>query len=120
MKPMRWLAVCCLCAWLSVLSPLARAQSMDRVQIESQKLQLQKERDDIGNAYAAQAKQCWQRFWVNDCLNAARLQRRQALSPIDKQEQALRAAQRDLMVIEREERLNQKQPETPERHEAKP
>jgi hypothetical protein len=87
---------------------------MDRAQIESQKLQLQKERDDIGMSYAAQTKQCWQHFWVNECLNAARLQRRQALTPIDQQEQALRAAQRDWMVNERAERLNLKQTETKE------
>lgn len=120
MKPMRWLTVCCWVAWLTGLYSLASAQSLDRVQIESQKLQLQNERDDIGRAYAAQAKQCWQRFWVNECLNAARLQRRQALSPIDQQEQTLRAAQRERRVNERDERLNMKQPETLERHDLKP
>jgi len=53
---------------------------------------------------------------VNDCLHAARLQRRQALAPIEKQEQALRAAQRAVMLTDRELRLNAKQPESITRH----
>jgi hypothetical protein len=87
---------------------------MDRSQIEAQKLLLQTERDEIATRYTLEARLCWQRFRVNDCLQTARAQRRQALGPIDKQEQALRAAQRALMVIERQERLQAKQPDVNE------
>lgn len=87
------------------------AEPVDRSQIEAQKDQLQGQRDEIATRYARDARECWQRFRVNDCLQSARVQRRQALNPIDKQEQALRAAQRALMVIERQDRLDAKQPE---------
>ena len=96
---------------LAALSGMA-AEPLDRPQIEVQKLALQQARDEIATAYALAARQCWQRFMVNDCLHTARLQRRQSLAPIDKQDQALRAAQRALMVIERQERLDAKQPES--------
>jgi hypothetical protein len=110
--------ICCLCL-LGGFSTRA-AEPLDRPQIEAQKLLLQKERDDIATVFAVAARQCWQRFLVNDCLHAARLQRRQALSPIEKQDQALRAAQRSLAVIERQERLDAKQPESKEPHDARP
>jgi hypothetical protein len=57
---------------------------------------------------------------VNDCLHAARLQRRQALAPIEKQDQALRAAQRALTVIERQERLDAKQTEPKDLNDVRP
>jgi hypothetical protein len=100
----------CVLSVLSAFSSMA-AEPMDRSQIEAQKLLLQTERDEIATRYTLEARLCWQRFRVNDCLQTARAQRRQALGPIDKQEQALRAAQRALMVIERQERLRAKQPD---------
>lgn len=109
----------CVLSVLSVFTSLA-AGPMDRSQIEAQKLHLQNERDEIVMRYARDARECWQRFRVNDCLQTAREQRRQALSPIDKQEQGLRAAQRALMVIEREERLEAKQPDAKEPQDARP
>lgn len=98
--------------WLLIAMSCVAAEPLDRSQIEAQKLGLQQQRDDIAATYAQAARQCWQRFMVNDCLHAARLQRRQALAPIEKQDQALRAAQRALTVIERQERLDAKQPES--------
>jgi hypothetical protein len=96
----RFLMSLCALTLLSAFASMA-AESMDRSQIEAQKRLLQHERDEIATRYANDARLCWQRFRVNDCLQTARVQRRQALSPIDKQEQALRAAQRALMVIVR-------------------
>jgi hypothetical protein len=101
------------CSWCLLLAfSCLAAEPMDRPQIEAQKLALQTERDAIAAAFDRAARQCWQLFMVNNCLQSARLQRRQALAPIDKQEQTLRAAQRALSVIEREERLDAKQPES--------
>jgi hypothetical protein len=103
----------CVLFLLSAFASMA-AEPMDRSQIEAQKLLLQNERDEIATRYALDARLCWQRFRVNDCLQTARVQRRQALGPIDKQEQALRATQRALMVIERQERLQAKEPDAKE------
>ena len=95
-----------------VVSLTATGQElMDRAQIASKKQLLQNEREAIAATYEIVARQCWQKFMVNDCLQAAREQRRQGVALIDKQEQALRAAQRALTVIERRERLDAKQPE---------
>ena len=120
MKTMRWLAGVFLCASLWTLSPLVAAQALDHGEIEAQKLQLQKERDDITRTYEASARQCWQRFMVNDCLRDARKQKYLALSPIEKQEQALRVAQREWTAIEREERLQAKQPKPQAPHDNRP
>ena len=110
-----------LCSWcLLFVSSCLFAQPMDRPQIEAQKLTLQNERDAITAAFDHSARQCWQHFMVNNCLQSARVQRRQALAPIDKQEQALRAAQRALSVIERQERLDAKQPESKEPNDNRP
>lgn len=99
-----------LCGWFGCAAFGALAtEPLDRSQIETQKLALQKERDAVHAIFEASARQCWQRFMVNDCLHAARLQRRQAMAPLDQQDQALRVAQRALMVIERQERLDAKQ-----------
>lgn len=92
------------------------AEPLDRAQIEVRQQALQKEREEIGEIFINASRQCWQRFMVNDCLHAARLQRRQALAPIEKQEQALRAAQRAVMLTDRQLRLNAKQPESITRH----
>ena len=111
----RW--VCVLC-WLAACA--ATAQPMDRADIDAQKAALDAQRETIAETYAQTAHQCWQRFLVNDCLHAARLQRRQALAPIQKQEQALRAAQRALSAQERQQRLEAKQPQPEAAHDAKP
>jgi len=105
---------------LSVASGNSVAQPMERPPIEAQKEALQKEREAIAAIYAQAARQCWQRFMVNDCLHTARLQRRQALIPVEKQEQALNAAQRAWSVIQRQERLDGKQPESQAPHDLRP
>ena len=111
-----WLFGWLLCVTFNALA----ADSWDRSQIETQKLALQKERDAVNAIFEISARQCWQRFMVNDCLHSARLQRRQAMGPLDKQEHAIRAAQRALMVMERQERLDAKQPVTPELNDNQP
>ena len=107
----RFVFLLCLWCLLGAFSCLA-AEPMDRPQIEAQKMALQNERNAITADFDRSARQCWQHFMVNNCLQSARLQRRQALAPIDKQEQILRDAQRALSVIERQERLDAKQPES--------
>jgi len=104
--------------WLCALLPMGSValhahaeQAMDTHAIEQQQLALQQEREVIAQRYDSQARQCWQHFMVNDCLQAARVQRRLALRPLDQQEHALRAAKRALAVAERQQRLEAKQPE---------
>ncbi len=106
-----WLPLICGVS-LSLACSSHASEPLDRAQIQAQKEALQLEREAIAANYALAARQCWQQFMVNDCLSSARLQRRQSLAPVEKQEQALRAVQRAMSVIERQERLDAKQPQT--------
>jgi hypothetical protein len=89
----------------------AQASQTPDVQSYDQKQQvLQAQREVVSQRYGQAAKQCWQTFMVNDCLQQARLERRRELVPIDKQENALRAAKRAQAVADRQERLESKKP----------
>ncbi|MFY7865105.1 hypothetical protein [Roseateles sp.] len=89
----------------------AMAGPADSVQLERQ-LELQKlsqQRADLDQRFNAESLLCEQRFAVNDCLERARVQRKQALAPvvareqeIDKLERRERAEAQRLRVIERE------------------
>lgn len=92
---------------LCVLS--SRASQATDAQTHEQKLQiLQDKRAAIIQRYDHSAKQCWQLFMVNDCLQAARQERRRAIEPIDQQEHAVRAEKRAQAVADRLERLDAK------------
>ena len=100
------------CGWACCLTWHAiAADSLNKSQLEIQKKLLQKERENVAVNFDTEARLCWQKFMVNDCLQEARLQRRQQLALIAKQEQALRVMQRELSVMERQERLDAKQPD---------
>jgi len=88
----------------------------DTLSYEHKQQQLQAQREVISQKYGQASKQCWQIFMVNDCLQQARLERRRELLPIEKQENALRAAKRAQAVADRQERLEAKKPsvETPD------
>jgi hypothetical protein len=88
----------------------AHAQNGVPLSLDQQQQALQSERDEVSQRFDAQAKACWQRFMVNDCLQEARAQRRSALRPIEQREQALKAVRRAQAVKDRAERLEAKQP----------
>lgn len=56
----------------------------------------------------AQARACWQRFAVNDCLLQVRRQARTTREPLQAQLQALRLRERELLGLQREQRLQEK------------
>lgn len=96
--------------WLIAVCVSAHAQNGAPLTLEQQQQALQSERDEVSQRFEAQAKVCWQRFLVNDCLQEARAQRRLALKPIEQREQALKAVRRAQAVKDRNERLEAKQP----------
>jgi hypothetical protein len=110
----------CLIAWTCAvfLSHLVAhaAPTADTLSHEHQQHLLQEQREAILGRYGQAAKQCWQIFMVNDCLQQARLARRRELVPVEKQENTLRAAKRAQAVADRQERLEAKKPvlETPD------
>ena len=95
---------------LVVVLPGQASQAADALEHDQQLKLLQEKREFILQAYDHTARQCWQLFMVNDCLQQARLERRRALVTIDQQEQALRAAKRARAVSDRLERLGAKKP----------
>jgi hypothetical protein len=106
-----WTTAVLLCPVTAHATPTTDAQTYDQKQHV-----LQMQRDAVSQRYGQAAKQCWQIFLVNDCLQQARLDRRRELAPIEKQENALRAAKRAQAVADRQERLEAKKPsvETPD------
>jgi transposase len=69
---------------------------------------LAQERQRINASHEQQAKACWQKFAVNDCLSAVRKSQRAHLDPIHQKELELNAQERDWRTRQREERLQNK------------
>lgn len=69
--------------------------------ITTQRDDVKQQRAGVGRDYDAQELVCWRRFAVNDCLHAARVQRRQQLEVL---------RQRDLRLndLERQRRADQR------------
>lgn len=69
--------------------------------ITAQRDDVKQQRAVVGRDYDAQELVCWRRFAVNDCLHAARVQRRQQLEVL---------RQRDLRLndLERQRRADQR------------
>jgi len=96
------------------------SQAADASEHDQQMKLLQEKREFILQDYDHSARQCWQLFMVNDCLQQARIERRRALVTIDQQEQALRAAKRARAVSDRLERLGAKKPPLEITHDSQP
>jgi hypothetical protein len=76
--------------------------------IEAQRVILADEKKKVFDQFQENAKACWQKFAVNDCLSKARQQKYQSLNPLDQREIALNTRQRALKEIERRQRLSDK------------
>ena len=103
-----------LVAWGLVFAGLAAwAQPSEGLpeRIRQQRERLEQERQRIIEAHEAQAKDCWQKFAVNDCLSAVRKSKRAQLDPIHLRELELNAQERDWRTRQREERLQNKAPD---------
>jgi hypothetical protein len=121
----RWPAVC---LWL--LSGLAWGQSAPQggaavalVAAASSPEQQRSERERLAQARAAQQARwaereqgCSRLFWVNDCLRQAKLEYRQAMSEIERQQTRLEHGIRQQRASELAQRINSRtQERTPER-----
>ena len=76
--------------------------------IRQQREHLAQQRQVINEAHEVQARACWQKFAVNDCLSAVRKSKRAQLDPIHLKELELNAQERDWRTRQREERLQNK------------
>lgn len=94
------------CALAAQAQPQPPVDPGARIALE--RAQLQAEREQAERAHDARARECWQRFAVNDCLREVRRSRRAALDPIRARELALNAEERAWRTRQREERLQDK------------
>lgn len=101
MKALRWyLLGLCLstAAWTQTLDEREQAIAQERALLARQREQVQQDHE-------RDARACWQRFAVNDCLAQARQARRQRTEPLRQRELDLNALSRQLREERRQLRL---------------
>lgn len=84
----------------------------------AERARISAERSQVEAAYRVQEKACYGKFAVNDCLTAARAQRREALADLKRQETSLNDADRKRKGAERQRALEEKA--AAEKKQAKP
>jgi hypothetical protein len=82
------------------------AIELNKIALETSALNDQK--SQVLQIYQSDAKACWQKFAVNDCLSKARRDKYQRLAPIEQLEIILNAKRRELKETDRIQRLNEK------------
>jgi colicin import membrane protein len=87
----------CLALAAGVLPVLAQTESA----VEVERARIAAERSQADTRFAAQERACYRKFAVNDCLQAARSQRREVLSDLRRQELSLNEAERKGRAAER-------------------
>lgn len=76
----------------------------------AQKATIATERSDAEAAFLAQEKVCYGKFAVNDCVNAARVKRREALADLRRREISLNDAERRRRAAERLRDIDRRNP----------
>jgi hypothetical protein len=99
--------------FFTLTSTLLSAQSLvgEPEFIRVQREAIAQDRQAVMTAFTQNAKACWQKFAVNDCLRDARKTRRAALEPLRQQDLVLNTQERLWRTEQRDLRLQGKQPE---------
>lgn len=114
----RCLFVLCLGLAMGGLNDVASAQQVPPADVDDAAFAvwLTEQRDGIAQQrtaaqqrYDEQEFACWRRFAVNDCLRAARLQRRQVLDRLRQQDLRLNDAERERRTRKRLRAIGEKQ-----------
>lgn len=77
----------------------------------AERARISAERNQAESEFAAQEKACYAKFAVNDCIDAARAQRRNVLADLRRQEVALSDAERRRRATDRVREIEAKQAE---------
>lgn len=99
------LLACCL--WLAGAC-LAQVPSGPVSDDTEARTRIARDRAEANARFAAQEKQCYQRFAVNDCLDNARRLRRQSLGVLSREEMGLNEARRRQTSAARQRELEEK------------
>lgn len=100
----------CLCVWLGLCVTVPAAADETAVEAE-QRRQIQRERSDVEQRFRQGEATCAQRFFVTSCVEALKVQRREALASLRAREIALDEAKRRRDAEESARRVQQKQAE---------
>jgi colicin import membrane protein len=84
--------------------------------VAAQRVRIAGERKEVEAAFTARQKQCYLKFAVNDCVKAAKSQRRERLADLRRQEISLNDAERKRKAAERSGTLEERS--SPEKQEA--
>ncbi|MGZ5194500.1 MAG: hypothetical protein ACXWJM_03995 [Ramlibacter sp.] len=84
--------------------------------VAAQRARIASERSEVEAAYGARQRQCYLKFAVNDCVKAAKSQRREKLADLRRQEISLNDAERKRKAAERAGTLEDRS--SPEKQEA--
>jgi colicin import membrane protein len=99
--------------WIST----AQAQQPEDASITAERARLKAQRNKVEAEFTAQEKACYGKFAVNDCLDAARAKRRDAVGDLRRQEIALNDVQRKRNAAERRHSIDEKNAAQREREE---
>ncbi len=100
-------------ALVAALAGVPALRAQDDASLQRQRIAAQ--RAEVQARYEEEAQRCRQRFAVNDCLDAARRQRRQALAVLQEQQFALDEAERARRAADREAAIARHQAEVAQR-----
>jgi colicin import membrane protein len=92
------------------------ALAQDEAAVAAQRARIKSERNQVEAEFGARQKQCYAKFAVNDCLNAAKSQRREKLADLRRQEISLNDAERKRKAAERSGSLEERA--SPDKQEA--
>ncbi|MFN5176985.1 hypothetical protein [Limnohabitans sp.] len=95
--------------WVIALPVMAQDFAMREQDLARQMATLRQAMDAIDNRQKEAARACWQRFAVNDCLIRVRREKRELLEPLRQQMLHLDAAERQLRLDLRDQRLQDKE-----------
>jgi colicin import membrane protein len=84
------------------------ARAQDDTGVAAHRARISGERAQAEAEFAARQKQCYRKFAVNDCLNAAKAQRREKLADLRRQEISLNDAERKRKAAERSGSLEER------------
>jgi len=105
----RWAAMC-IGVWLGLCVTVSAAADETAVEAE-QRRQIQHERSEVEQRFRQGEATCAQRFFVTSCVEALKVQRREALASLRAREIALDEAKRRRDAEESARRVQQKQAE---------
>ncbi|MEO8655501.1 MAG: hypothetical protein ABI409_15350 [Ramlibacter sp.] len=94
--------------WIAAASLVQVALAQDAEDPGAARERISAERNQVETAFRIQEKACYSRFAVNDCLNAARAHRREALADLKRQETSLNDADRKRKGAERQRAIEEK------------